>query len=774
MQLLYRRLDQMRAQTEALRDTYRHPGDNTPGGRVQRDIGYAHHSATLTGLNLAEDRLCFGRLDRTDGSEQHIGRLGIFEEGTGDRQLLMDWRAPSARPFYVATAAAPLDVVRRRHLQVRRRQVRSLSDEYLDTRPEALAALGVSPAAVAATAGPAGESALLGALNAPRTGRMSDIVSTIQAEQDRIIRAERAGVLVVQGGPGTGKTAVVLHRVAFLLYTFRDLLANRGVLVIGPNQTFLSYIGQVLPSLGENAVVLSTVADLFPGVRASGTEPVESAVIKGRLSMVPVIANAVLGRQRVPATATPVRSAVGRLTIEPGVWRAAQRRAWGSRLPHNRARGIFVRTVINGLARQVAAGHRVGLGAEIPFTEDDLADARTELRADDAVRMALAGVWPALTAPALLADLFARPAALRFASPGLSERQRQALARPAGSPFTPADVPLLDEVAELLGEIPAGAAAAPPEPDVADYAQDVLDMLAQEHPDAEADTGTAGADGATGPVAAGDLLALRGAGTELTSTSERAAADREWTYGHVVVDEAQELSPMAWRLVLRRCPVRSMTVVGDIAQTGDPAGVRSWSAALRPHVQNSFRVEELTVNYRTPVEITAVADRVLARIDPTLRPPEAVRSTGIAPWWRQVPAEKLVAATMTAVLEELDRADEQNLAVVVPRTLQAPMAAALAAASLAAAMPAAPPADRSGVAGVDQPAGRPIAELRDPAVVLTVAEVKGLEFDVVLLIEPDLIEAESPQGRSDVYVALTRATQRLGVLYSGAEPAIAG
>ena len=757
----------MRAQTEALRDTYRHPGDNTPGGRVQRDIGYAHHSATLTGLNLAEDRLCFGRLDRTDGSEVHIGRLGIFEEGLGDRQLLMDWRAPSARAFYVATAATPMGIVRRRHLQVRRRKVRSLSDEYLDTAPEALAKLGVTAAQVAATAGPAGESALLNALNAPRTGRMSDIVSTIQAEQDRIIRAERAGVLVVQGGPGTGKTAVALHRVAFLLYTFRDLLANRGVLVIGPNRTFLSYIGQVLPSLGENAVVLSTVAELFPGVSATGTEPAESAVIKGRLSMVAVLANAVLDRQRVPTVATPVVTGSGRLVIEPGLWRAAQRRAWGSRLPHNRARGIFVRTVINGLARQVAAGHRRGLGAEILFTEEDLADARTELRDDDAVRAALASVWPALTATQLLADLFARPQAMRVAAPGLSQRQRQALHRPADAAFTPADVPLLDEAAELLGEIPAGAAPPQAEPDVADYAKDVLDMLAQAHPDAEAATGTDDVDTSTGPVAAGDLLALRGAGVELTSTAERAAADREWTYGHVVVDEAQELSPMAWRLVLRRCPVRSMTVVGDTAQTGDPAGAHSWEKVLAPQVQ-PLRVEELTVNYRTPVEITAIADRVLARIDPALRPPEAVRSTGIAPWWRQVPAEKLVAATITAVLEELDRADEQNLAVLVPRALRTEMWQALAVSG--AGRPRTGP-DR---AGSPRPPDRSPPDLRAPAVVLTVDQAKGLEFDVVLLVEPDLIEAESPQGRSDVYVALTRATQRLGVLYSGPEPAIAG
>ena len=741
---LYSRLDEMRSETERLRDSYR-VSDNTPGGRVQREIAQAHHTAALTSLTLAEDRLCFGRMDRSDGTDAHIGRLGIFESGASDRQLLMDWRAPAARPFYTATAAAPEGVVRRRHLSVRRRRVHDVTDEYLDSSPEALAAAGLDPgAAVDADSGLAGESALMAAMNAPRTGRMGDIVATIQAEQDRIIRADRGGVLVVQGGPGTGKTAVALHRVAYLLYTYRDQLASRGVLVVGPNRTFLSYIGQVLPSLGENAVVLATAGELFPGVRAEAVDPPEVAVIKGRTTMATVIANAVLDRQRVPRQPIVVDTRLGRLRIEPGLLRSAQTRAWGSRLPHNRARAVFLRVVVNGLARQVAARHRTGLAAEIPFTEEDFADTRGELRSDEALSKALSGIWPVLSATRLLAELYARAERLEVAGRGLSAPQRGLLARPLGRPWTISDVPLLDEAAELLGAVPVTSADSGPAEDLQEFAQDVLDSLAQEHPDAEADTGHD--DGAASMIGATDLAALQQEAAALTSTAERAAADREWTYGHVVVDEAQELSPMAWRMVMRRCPVRSLTIVGDIAQTSDPSGARSWPSALQTYAHDQLRVEELTVNYRTPAEIAAVADRVLARIDPDLRPPESVRSTGIAPWWRGVTRDELVGAVVEAVGAELGRSDEQHLAVIVPAAWHQAVTAAVADG---------------------------LVELRDRAVVLTVTQAKGLEFDVVLLVDPDKIERDSRRGLADVYVALTRATQRLGVLYPGGPPRIA-
>ncbi|SDP34772.1 DNA helicase IV [Nakamurella panacisegetis] len=746
---LYRRLDRMREETVRLRDTYLRDSDGTPGGRVQRDIAYAGHAQTLVDLNVAEDKLCFGRLDSVDGQSMHIGRMGIFSEGEDREQLLMDWRAPSARPFYVATAAAPLGVRRRRHLRIRRRIVESISDEYLDLT-------GLSPddpalAAVSAS-GLTGEAALLAALNAPRTGRMGDIVETIQAEQDRIIRADRAGILVVQGGPGTGKTAVALHRTAYLLYTHRGQLANRGVLVIGPNRTFLTYIGQVLPSLGENAVVLSTVGDLFPGVRAERVESSRVAVLKGRLNMAKVIANAVLDRQRVPKTTITVKYAGGDLRLDRQLLSRAQERAWQSRRPHNRARQVFLKSVFDQLARQVARRHREGLAAAIPLTSDDFEDIRRDLRSDEDLQAALSTIWPALTAQTLVRDLFASPARLRLAAPFLSDAERDLLLAAAPTQtFSQSDVPLLDEAAELLGQDDrlVMAAATRDREQREEYAQSVLDMLGE---GGEASDEGTGADGFLGMVSAADLVELQEDAVSLTSTAERAGADREWTYGHVVVDEAQELSPMAWRVVMRRCPVKSMTLVGDLAQTGDAAGASSWGSVLRPYVGRDWRFEELTVNYRTPAEITAVADRILASIDPKLTAPTSVRSTGVLPWWQHTSSETLVEQTALRAAQDLALGGEQHLAVLVPDALYEQVTT-----RVAELVPAAGP-------------GHDVAR---PVVVMTVREAKGLEFDSVILVEPDLIVEQSPKGRNDLYVAVTRATQRLGVLYTGRRPAYA-
>ncbi len=751
---LYGRLDRMRAETTKLRDSYLRDSDGTPGGRVQRDIAYASHSQTLVDLNVAEDKLCFGRLDRTDGDSMHIGRMGIFSEGEVREQLLMDWRAPSARPFYVATAAAPLGVRRRRHLRIRRRTVESVSDEYLD-----LTGLEPDDPALATVTGSGltGEAALLAALNAPRTGRMGDIVETIQAEQDRIIRAERNGILVVQGGPGTGKTAVALHRTAYLLYTHRDQLANRGVLVIGPNRTFLNYIGQVLPSLGENAVVLSTVGDLFPGVRAQRVESDPVAVLKGRLNMAKVIANAVLDRQRMPRTAIEIPYTGGNLRIDRQLLSRAQERAWQSRLPHNRARNIFLRSVFDQLARQVARRQKQGLAASVPLTSEDYDDIRRELREDETLQGALSGLWPALTAQTLLRGLFRSPSRLKLAASFLNESERDSLLAVPGSDyeFSQSDVPLLDEAAELLGHDDrlTLAAAAQERAERHEYAQSVLDMLGDGSTGGGADLeGDVGEQSLLGMVTAADLVELQDDRVLLTSTAERAGADREWTYGHVVVDEAQELSPMAWRMVMRRCPVKSMTLVGDLAQTGDAAGASSWGSVLRPYVGRDWRYEELTVNYRTPSEITAVADRVLAAINPKLTPPTSVRSTGIEPWWLAVDPQELVARTVDRAVADAAKSGNQHLAVLVPQALHSQTVAAIAA-------------------GI--PAAGSAVDVDRAVVVLTVREAKGLEFDSVILVEPDQIAVESARGLNDLYVAITRATQRLGVIYSGTRPAFA-
>src|SRR5215213_2002449 len=341
--MLYRRLDTLRERTQAELDrALGYDGGGNVQARVDRDAFVARHSSRLAQLAAAEHGLCFGRLDRSDGSHLYIGRMGLLDD---DREpLLVDWRAPAAQPFYRATWAAPSGVVRRRHLRTRGRQVLGIEDDVLD----------LDSLSDAEREGLSGEAALLAALTASRTGRMGDIVATIQGEQDRIIRAALPGVLVVQGGPGTGKTAVALHRAAYLLYTHRQRLARRGVLVVGPNPTFLRYIEQVLPSLGETDVLLSTVGNLFPGVTPTGSESQEAAAIKGDPRMAEVLAAAVRDRQRVPSEPVELRIDDHVLVLMPDQLRRARTSARRSRSPHNEARRVFAREVTTMLTDQLA------------------------------------------------------------------------------------------------------------------------------------------------------------------------------------------------------------------------------------------------------------------------------------------------------------------------------------------------------------------------------------------------------------------------------------
>ncbi len=463
--LLYTRLDDLRHRSnDRLAGVLRQRG-GTHQARVERETFSAMYRQQIAQFDAAENGLCFGRLEFADGELRYIGRIGIHSDTDDYAQLLMDWRADAARPFYLATAASPGDVRVRRHIKTRARTIASIDDEVLD-----LAAADPSR-----HEGLTGESALLAALSASRTGSMGDIVETIQAEQDVIIRAPMAGALVVQGGPGTGKTAVALHRAAYLLYTYRRQLEKRGVLVVGPNATFLRYIGQVLPSLGETSVLLSTIGDLLPGVSATGTEPAEVAAIKGRLSMARVIAAAVRDRQDVPDEPLDIRvdaarirlvttagredsprefaADSGKLRLTPRMVAQARERARRSRRPHNQARSVFAREIINALTRQLATriGTDVRTGASIMDSED-VADLRRELRTDAAVRAAIRTLWPILTPQQLVSELLADPERLAAAAPRMSAADRAALHRAPDAPWTPADVPLLDEAAELLGE----------------------------------------------------------------------------------------------------------------------------------------------------------------------------------------------------------------------------------------------------------------------------------------------------------------------------------
>jgi DNA helicase IV len=727
--LVHERLDQLRDEAEAaLNATIAQVGTGRQA-RVERDIGVIEHSASLAALNAADTGLVFGRIDRRDGVTHHIGRTGIRRDDAERTPLLIDWRAPVARPFYLATGHEPMGLRRRRHITTQGRTVTALHDEIMDLADTTRTGYESHDA----------DEVLLAALGSARTGRMGDIVSTIQAEQDRIIRAPQRGVLVVEGGPGTGKTAVALHRAAYLLYAHREQLSKRAVLIVGPNPAFLGYIGEVLPSLGETGVLLSTVGELFPGVHATGTDSPAAAAVKGRADMADVLAEAVRDRQRVPDKDEPlvVPHDDGDLVIDWGMAVEARHKARETGLPHNLARPHFVFRIIDDLTTQLA--DRIGAdpyGGPNFLGPDDIAQLGKAIAASSDVHAAIATLWPPLTPQEFLADFLAEPVHLAA--------EEAALLRRGTGPWTPADVPLLDEAAELLGEDDSAALAraeAERARQIA-YAQGVLEVSYAsrtyefEDKDDEESEILAAHD-----IIDAERMAERQEEADHRSAAERAAADRTWAFGHIIVDEAQELSQMAWRLLMRRCPTRSMTLVGDPAQTGDAAGCESWQEILEPYVGDRFEHTRLGVNYRTPAEIMALAAEVRRSKDPAFEPPRSVRSTGVEPWEVTVdPAE--LATTVAARVADAPR--EGRIAVIAPAALHA---------AIAEAVP--------DVSATGEP------DLTRPVVLLDPRAAKGLEFDTVIVAEPDLIRSASAQGVNDLYVAYTRATQRLGVVRTG-------
>ncbi|QWF84405.1 hypothetical protein HUW46_07855 [Amycolatopsis sp. CA-230715] len=734
---LYAKLDEERELAQTRLDAVLGQSGGTPQARTERDVATSTHSERLAQLGSVEQGLCFGRLDFHDSETTYVGRLGLFDEDHDYEPLLLDWRAPAARPFYLATAASPEGVRRRRHIRTLSRKVVGVDDEILD----------LHAADQGHDLGLAGEAALLAALEQKRTGEMSDIVATIQAEQDEIIRDELGGVLVVQGGPGTGKTAVALHRAAYLLYTYRQQLASRGVLVVGPNSTFLRYIGQVLPSLGETGVLLATTGQLFPGATARGTDSRETAEVKGRLAMVDVLTAAVRDSQRVPDEVIEIDVEGEKLRLTWEIAERAREKARATLRPHNVARRVFADSVVDALTEQVTEHLEVDLFEdvpEIPFAEGESTDAtvldtrdvdeiRAELANSPEVREAIESLWPTVTPQRFLREFYA--SAERIASAAgewLTEAERGSLVRTVRSPWTPADMPLLDELAELLGEDDADQKAkqAKREREERAYAEGVLHIMEQDDELADEEILR------VGDILDAELFAERQERRSALTAAQRAARDRTWTFGHVIVDEAQELSPMDWRLLMRRCPSRSMTLVGDVAQTGAPAGASSWDEMLSPYVGDRWRLRELTVNYRTPSEVMALAAVALREVDPELSAPTSVRDTGIRPWR----AEAADAALPSFAEAELAAADGGTVAVLAPQGRLGEV--------------------RDAFAGLLEAQGERLS-------VLAVEEAKGLEYDAVVVVAPEEITSGSTRGWNDLYVALTRATKRLGIVHEG-------
>jgi DNA helicase IV len=697
---LYARLNAERARVKG---EYNAALGGTGGTPMERDVQVRASAKQLKRLHVADNGLCFGRLDTLSGEHSYIGRIGIFDEENEYQPLLLDWRAPASRAFYVATAASPENMRRRRQFHTRGRQVVDFTDEVLG-RP---------------SGGERGDAALLAAVNAPRGDGMRDIVATIQAEQDEIIRLDHPGVLVIEGGPGTGKTVVALHRVAYLLYTQRERIERHGVLVVGPNPAFLNHISRVLPSLGESDVVFMTTGDLVPGLHVTAEDRPEAARLKGSRQILDVLAAAVADRQRLPERPLSIELADITLRIDAETAQWARQEARASGLPHNEARAVFTEILTWVLTERAIA--RIGRGwlrrADRVTWERLRADLLTELSDDDKFTAALDELWPILTPETLLAPLYTSPERLRVAGAD------PALSRADGAAWTVSDVPLLDELVDLLGGVKSADQAAEQAGErerqaEAEYAAGALDILVDRKDSMDDEDHLFATD-----LLYAEDLADRFVEHDTRELVERAAADRDWTYRHVVVDEAQELSEMDWRVLMRHCPSRSFTVVGDLAQRRSVAGATSWNTILEPYLPGRWIYRSLSVNYRTPAEIMTVAAALLAEFAPGVTPPESVRTCGIQPWSRRVTEDELPAA-----IEEFVR-DE---------------------------------ADREGTSVVIGPPGVPGT--------VVASETKGLEFDAVLVVEPMKILTDGPRGAAELYVALTRATQRLGVTHQGPLP----
>ncbi len=701
MDRLYSRLDNDRAAAKRRYDAALRGDIDAQDGAtlLDRDVSVRALAREMNRLDVADSGLCFGRLDSEEGEALYIGRLGLFDPTDGYEPVLLDWRAPASRAFYTATAANPESMRRRRQFRTLGRALVGFTDEALG-RPDA-------------TTG--GDAALLAAVNAPRGDGMRDIVATIQAEQDEIIRLDHPGVLVIEGGPGTGKTVVALHRVAYLLYTRREQIERHGALVVGPSPAFLDHIGRVLPSLGETDVVFTTTGDLVPGLRVTAEDAPEVAKIKGSLQMLDVLAAAVADRQRVPDEPLLIElsDVTSRIDAETAQW--ALEEARGSGHPHNRARAVFIDIITYVLTERAIA--RIGKGwlsrSDKNAWEQMRSDLLEDLAENTAFHAAIEALWPLLTPESLLSELYSSQDRLKAA--GADE----SLWRADGAAWTVSDVPLLDELVDLLGrDSAADKAAARERKRQEDYAKGVLDLMVAREELMDDEDRLLAQD-----VLAAEDLADRFVERDNRDLVERAAADRDWTYRHVVVDEAQELSAMDWRVLMRRCPARSFTIVGDLAQRRSEAGARSWAEMLDPYVPGRWVYRSLSVNYRTPSEIMAVAASVLADFAPEVTPPESVRASGFQPWARRVKADELSSAIAQFVAEE-DRLPGTSVVIGPP-----------------------------GMPGTVPP-----------------SETKGLEYDAVLLVEPAAILAAGVRGAADLYVALTRATQRLGVLHTEALP----
>lgn len=714
---LYGIIDAQRAEATAV--LTRVLGDRSTGfasvferDRLSEAIGHR-----LRHLDADTNGLCFGKLVEADThSARYIGRLAV--EDRDHEPLLIDWRAPVAEPFYRATAVNPMGMSLRRHLIMSGRTLLNIEDDLL------------SPDAVTDTeaASLVGEAALLMALNRERTGHMGAIVATIQRDQDEIIRAPMRSTLVVTGGPGTGKTVVALHRAAYLLYTYRTQIENNGVLIVGPSSLFLRYIERVLPSLGESSVVLLDWSELLPGVPVVADTSPAAADLKGSLRMAEVLRRAVRLVERAPEAGVRLIDPDGApLTLSVTRLQSFRRAARKDGRPHNEARAIFER-----LIRREVEAHATGDALHLDSSRQS-------------VRRAADRLWPILTPQELLDLLLCNERILAAASRDMLDPDECALlARKEGDPWTVSDLPLLDELRVLLGGIPHSAPRGPSQEhlDAVAYVQAMIDEFI---PESE---GRAHLE-IPGLVNVEQVVERFNERRHRVSLGEQVRQDPSWKFAHIVVDEAQDVSPMQWRALARRSQRRSMTIVGDPDQMSRPSDT-PWI----DRITEALGIEQcdersLHVNYRTPEAIVEPARRLRSQraAQQSAHHTRYVRS-GNEPWTltTAVLDASVIGAAIDRARQELG--DSGRLAVI-SSTRHAHLVAAVV---------------REHAEGAP---GAGAARLMHPIASYLAAEVKGLEFDSVVVVDPAAIEAES--GWRQLYVVLTRPTRHLGVVTVGDE-----
>jgi len=691
---VYRQLEESTRSAEQLAAEGRARGQlGHEGGLVERDAMVYQAARRMATLDAAHEGLVFGRLDlrpEVDEEPRYVGRIGLRDANRD--VLLIDWRAPAAAVFYQATPAEPHDVIRRRILRCSGETVVGVEDDLLDSEAETDLPI-------------VGEGALMAQLSRARDRSMHSIVATIQAEQDRAIRAPNKGVVMISGGPGTGKTVVALHRAAYLLYADRRRYETGGVLVVGPSGVFMRYIERVLPSLGETAVALRSLGDVVDGLRATRRDDPRVAEVKGSAAMAEVLRRT--ARQAVPGAPREFRIFYRDDVIQLGPRELGQaRRHLLSMGPRNRSTTRVASTLIDQMWRQVRSERAR------ERTKEDFAE---EMRTNDAFLEFAASWWPVLDAATVLGWLRDGELLARVSDGVLDDEAVRLLTKSWGEDLSIDDVPLVDELRYLLGDPP------------------IVN---------------------TGSVDDEYLAAEDASLHEVFTASDREyAGPRGWTpptnrieddgFAHVLVDEAQDLTPMQWRMVGRRGRMATWTIVGDPAQSSWPVpeeAARARAAALGDKPVHEFH---LSTNYRNSAEIYRYAAAYAQRVGLDADLPNAVRSTGIDP--REVVDADLEAATRRLVGELVDHV-EGTVGIVVPVARRAEVTRWLAA------WPELADLARGDAARV---------------AVLTGLDTKGLEFDGILVVEPGEIEAESPAGRATLYVVYTRATQRMLTLSRG-------